>query len=126
MTGTGTTKVTGTLTHSANTSLAAGRVLEIEGTLEMATERYINTSGTPDAADPQPGLIRRTGTGLAPLYPPVENDGRIEGPIDLQGGGASSGDFAGARFAQGTFALDGADAGRRHDRGGTDQRRPRR
>ena len=110
MTGTGKTTVTGTLAHSANTSLNNGRVLEIEGTLDMTADRYINTSGTPGGTILNRGLIKRTGTGIATLYPPVDNDGRIEGQIDVAGGGGGSGDFAGAvRLHAGTFALDGAD-----------------
>ena len=54
MAGTGTTRVTGTLTHTQNTSLDGTRVLAIEGTLDMAAAgRYINRSGTP--VDPQHG-----------------------------------------------------------------------
>ncbi len=43
MGGTGTTRVTGTLTHTANTALDDTRTLVIEGTLDMAAAgRYIN------------------------------------------------------------------------------------
>ena len=62
MTGAGTTRVTGTLTHTASTSLSAGRVLAVEGTLDMAGDgRAINGSG--GAAIRVTGTFKRTGTG---------------------------------------------------------------
>jgi hypothetical protein len=79
MSGTGTTRVTSTMTHTANTSLNDTRTLAIEGTLDMAADgRYINKSGTP--------LIKNTGTikraapatGAVELYPAIDNDGRVE------------------------------------------------
>lgn len=108
MAGTGTTRVTGTLTHTQNTSLEGSRVLAIEGTLDMTgAGRYINRSGTP--------LIRNTGTikrgvaGTVELYAAVDNDGLIQG-VELEGGGTdSSGDFTDAHLHAGTFELaDGA------------------
>ena len=85
MAGTGTTRVTGTLTHTQNTSLDGTRVLAIEGTLEMAAAgRYINRSGTPLIRNT--GTIKRTVAGTVELYPAVENDGLIDG-VELEGGG---------------------------------------
>ena len=108
MAGTGTTRVTGTLTHTQNTSLDGTRVLAIEGTLEMAAAgRYINRSGTPVIRNT--GTIKRTVAGTVELYPAVENDGLIDG-VELEGGGTgSSGDFSGVHLHSGTFELaDGA------------------
>ena len=88
MAGTGTTRVTGTLTHTQNTSLDGTRVLAIEGTLEMAgAGRYINRSGTPLIRNT--GTIKRTVAGTVELYPAVENDGLIQG-VELEGGGSGS------------------------------------
>ena len=105
MNGTGTTRVTGTLTHSANTTL--GRTLAIDGTLELAGG-YINKSGTPVVRNT--GTIKRTAASATQIYAAIDNDGLVEG-VDLEGGGTgSTGDFTGVRFAGNTtFELaDGA------------------
>ena len=105
MGGTGTTRVTSTLTHTANTSLNDTRTLAIEGTLEMAADgRYINKSGTPVVKNT--GTIKRTATGAVELYPALDNDGRVEN-VELEGGGSgSTGEFVGVQFHSGTFDLD--------------------
>ena len=109
MGGTGTTRVTSTLTHTANTSLNDTRVLAIEGTLEMAGDgRYINRTGTPVVKNT--GTIKRTAAGAVELYPALDNDGRVEG-VDLEGGGSgSTGEFVAVKFKAGTFDLERRDA----------------
>ncbi|MDA0182237.1 hypothetical protein OJ997_18165 [Solirubrobacter phytolaccae] len=106
MGGTGTTRVTSTMTHTANTSLTDTRTLQVEGTLDMAGDgRYINRSGTPLIKNT--GTIKRTAaTGNVELYPAVENDGSIQG-VELEGGGSgSTGEFVGGQLHGGTFELE--------------------
>ncbi|MBE2319415.1 hypothetical protein DVA67_025800 [Solirubrobacter sp. CPCC 204708] len=111
MGGSGTTRVTGTFTHSKNVALNDTRVLAIEGTLELAEGgTYINrgTNATPLIRNT--GTIKRTATtGVVELFAPVENDGVIDG-VELEGGGSgSTGQFIGADFHGGTHELaDGA------------------
>ena len=78
MTSAGTTRVTGTLTHTANTSLSAGRVLAVEGTLDMAGDgRAINGAG--GAAIRVTGTFKRTGTGTNSTTAAIDNDGLVQG-----------------------------------------------
>ena len=105
MGGTGTTRVTSTLTHTANTSLNDTRVLADRGHARDGGDgRYINRSGTPVVRNT--GTIKRTAAGTIELYAALDNDGRVEN-VELEGGGSgSTGEFAGVQFHSGTFELD--------------------
>ncbi len=102
--------------------LAAGRVLEVEGTLDLRSDRSINPSGLPAPLLRSTGtVVKSAGAGTAQISTAFENDGVVRsdaGILELRGGdgaGESGGDAGGAaatgtvRFAFGTFDLaDGA------------------
>ena len=101
MDGTGTTRVTGTLTHTANTSLDGAPVLAIDGTLELAARAATSTSAARRSIR-NTGTIKRTVAGtVADLRRGRERRPRSQG-VDLEGGGTgSTGDFTGVQFARG-------------------------
>ena len=118
MTGAGTTRVTGVMTHTANTALTAARVLLGRGHARQAGTRAINGSG--GAAIRVTGTYKGTGGSTTAA---VDNDGLVQG-IELGGGGkdTSTGEFSGATLKAGTFELGRQAHERRGHRGRDGQR----
>ena len=105
MGGTGTTRVTSTLTHTANTSLTDTRVLAIEGTLEMAGRRALHQPRGHAGGQATRARSSARPRATVELYAALDNDGRVES-VELEGGGSgSTGEFAGVQFHAGTFEL---------------------
>ena len=108
--GTTTVKSGATLRSTGFPTLSEGRVVENQGTLELATDnRYVTRSGAAPLVH-NTGTIRRTAAGVndADLRVPVDNDGSVvsdTGRLVLSnGGGESTGTFGGGA---GTVELGG-------------------
>ena len=122
--GTTTVAPAATLTRQAENTvfLESGRLLEIKGTLDFRTDRFISLSGVPAPLIHNEGtVVKSAGAGTATISPAIDNDGVIRsdsGTLTLNGGdgaGSSDGDFGGpaaagtVRLGTGTFELgDGA------------------
>lgn len=124
--GTTTIEAGGRIDHTAVTALAEGRVLDVQGTLELKTAgTSIGVAGVvaPAITVAPGGVVKRTATGAGAisLNAALLNAGTVRadnGPLELRGGslGPSTGHFgpgaAGGkvRFVTGTWALaQGAD-----------------
>ncbi len=118
----GTTSVgaASTLTvNGGNITLAAGRRLEVAGTLAFTSDHGIFTGASPPALVHvlAGGVARKTaGSGASSIYPPLRNDGLVDstsGMLELRQGAADpdTGDFGGdsatarASFEGGTHVL---------------------
>ena len=109
--GTTTVKAGATLRSTGYPTLSEGRVVENQGTFDLATEnRYVSRSGTAAPLVHNTGTIRRTAVGPneVDLRVPVDNDGSVTsdaGRLVLSnGGGESSGTYGGGA---GTVELGG-------------------
>ena len=132
--GTGALNVTGTLSWTAGTMsdagttrvqpgatvvreqentafLSDGRLLEVHGTLDLRTDRFISVSGAAPLIHNVGGtVVKSAGPATATITAALENDGAVRadsGTLDLRGGdgpGSSSGNF-GAAAATGTVSF---------------------
>jgi hypothetical protein len=111
--GTTTIAPSGTLVRDGASTvfLATGRLVEMNGTLDLRTDRLISPSGVPAPLIHNTGTIRKTaGPGTATISTSLENDGVVlsdSGTLDVRGGdgaGTSSGAL-GAAPAAGSITL---------------------
>ena len=121
MTGAGTTRVTGTMTHTReHVAVGRPRARRSRARWTWPARRAINGSG--GAAIRVTGTFKRTGTGANSTTAAVDNDGLVQ-DIELGGGGKdiSTGEFSGATLKAGDLrARRGREAHqRRRDRGAT-------
>ena len=116
MVGAGTTNIaaSATLVQDGYTYLETGRLLNNAGLIELHSDKYLSTSGTPVPVLHNTGTIRKTGgAGTFTLYPELDNDGSIvsnAGTLSLYHNpvatSVSTGDF-GAPAAPGKVQFDG-------------------
>ena len=103
MVGAGTTNIaaSATLVQDGYTYLETGRLLNNAGLIELHSDKYLSTSGTPVPVLHNTGTIRKTGgAGEFTLYVALANQGRVDstsGKLNLQHSAAvvQSGIFSG-------------------------------
>ena len=121
MTGAGTTRIgpAATLVRDGETTvfLSFGRLLEVQGTLDLRTDRQITPQGAASLLRNTGTVVKSAGAGIAQIATPFENDGALRsdsGTLELRGGdgpGASAGSFGAAaptgavKLAAETFEL---------------------